>query len=194
MTHSEPNEPDGRTLRIAELTRELLGLMGEDPDRDGLQRTPLRVAQSLQFLTRGYNQTLDEVINNALFDVDYDEMVIVKDIDFFSMCEHHLLPFFGVCHVAYLPRGKVLGLSKMARIVDLFARRLQVQERLTKEVAHAIDSCIQPHGVAVAIEAEHLCMKMRGVEKSNTQAITSCLLGSFQEPATRAEFLSLVHR
>lgn len=192
MTSTPPS--DERAERIASLTRELLGLIGEDPARDGLQRTPMRVAKSLQFLTRGYDQTLEQVINNALFDVDYDEMVIVKDIDFFSMCEHHMLPFFGVCHVAYLPRGKVLGLSKMARIVDLFARRLQVQERLTKEVAHAIDDCIHPHGVAVAVEAEHLCMKMRGVEKSNAQAITSCLLGSFQNPATRAEFLSLVHR
>ncbi len=195
MTGSpDSSEGEARCERIAALTRELLSLLGEDPERDGLLRTPMRVAKSMQFLTRGYGSEIDDVLNGALFEVDYEEMVIVKDINFFSLCEHHMLPFYGMCHVAYLPKGKVLGLSKMPRIVDLFSRRLQVQERLTNQVAHAVAEAIEPHGVAVAIEAEHLCMKMRGVEKQNTVAITSCLLGAFQEPATRAEFLSLVHK
>ena len=178
-----------------DLYRELLRRMGEDPERDGLLRTPERMEKSMQFLTRGYGQTVEEVLHNALFDVDYDEMVIVKDIEFYSQCEHHLLPFFGKAHVAYVPKGKVIGLSKMARLVDVFARRLQVQERLTRQVAEAIDDAIQPQGVGVILEAQHLCMMMRGVEKQHSQTVTSAMLGAFKtQQQTRNEFLSLVRR
>jgi GTP cyclohydrolase I len=183
------------TATTQELYRELIRRVGEDPDRDGLLDTPKRMEKSMQFLTRGYDQTVTEVLHNALFDVDYDEMVIVKDIEFFSLCEHHLLPFFGKAHVAYVPNGKVIGLSKTARLVDVFARRLQVQERLTRDVADAIEEAIQPQGVAVILEAQHLCMMMRGVEKQHSSTVTSAMLGVFKtQLQTRNEFLSLVRR
>jgi GTP cyclohydrolase I len=173
--------------------RRQLELLGEDPDRDGLKNTPLRVAKSLEFLTKGYSQTPKSVLNNALFDVKSDEMVIVKDIDFYSLCEHHMLPFFGKCHIAYLPGKKVIGLSKLPRLVDVYARRLQVQERMTHEIAKAVSDMVSPLGVGVVIEAQHLCMMMRGVEKQNSYAITSAMLGSFREDGrTRSEFLNLV--
>ena len=178
-----------------DLYRELIRRMGEDPDRDGLLRTPERMEKAAAFLTRGYGQTVEDVLHNALFNVDYDEMVIVKDIEFYSQCEHHLLPFYGKAHVAYLPKGKVIGLSKMARLVDVFARRLQVQERLTRQVAEAIEDAIHPQGVGVILEAQHLCMMMRGVEKQHSQTVTSAMLGAFKTQAqTRSEFLSLVRR
>lgn len=179
----------------ADLYRELLRRLGEDPDRDGLARTPDRMERSMAFLTRGYHQTVEQVLHNALFDVDYDEMVIVKDIEFFSLCEHHLLPFFGRAHVAYVPQGKVIGLSKIARLVDVFARRLQVQERLTRQIADSIDEAIHPQGVAVILEGQHLCMMMRGVEKQGSQTVTSAMLGVFKtQLQTRNEFLSLIRR
>ena len=181
------------TASTQDLYRELLRRIGEDPNRDGLMDTPQRVEKSMDFLTRGYGQTVTEVLHNALFDVDYDEMVIVKDIEFFSLCEHHMLPFFGKAHVAYVPNGKVIGLSKTARLVDVFARRLQVQERLTSQVANAIQEAINPQGVAVILEAQHLCMMMRGVEKQHSSTITSSMLGVFKtQLQTRNEFLSLV--
>lgn len=181
------------SLSTEEIYRELLRRMGEDPTRDGLLKTPERVAKATTFLTRGYTQSLEEVLHNALFDVDYDEMVIVKGIEFYSMCEHHMLPFFGKAHVAYVPNGKVIGLSKIPRIVDVFARRLQVQERLTREVAEAIEDAISPQGVAVVMEAQHLCMMMRGVEKQESSTVTSAMLGVFKTKLqTRSEFLSLV--
>jgi GTP cyclohydrolase IA len=176
-----------------ELLRELLLRLGEDPDRDGLIRTPERMQKSLEFLTRGYQQDADKVLQGALFDVTYDEMVIVKDIEMFSLCEHHLLPFFGKVHVAYIPNGKVLGLSKIPRLVDIFARRLQVQERLTVQIAETIQNAINPQGVGVVIEARHLCVMMRGVEKQHSAAVTSHMLGSFRTlQNTREEFLSLI--
>jgi GTP cyclohydrolase I len=176
--------------------RHLLADLGEDPSREGLRETPRRVEQSLQFLTSGYTADLDAIINDALFTVEYSEMVIVRDIDFYSLCEHHLLPFFGKCHVAYLPNRKVLGLSKIPRIVDVFARRLQVQERLTLQVAETINERVRPLGVAVVMEATHLCMAMRGVEKQNAVTTTSAMLGGFHDDArTRHEFLELIrHR
>src|SRR5690242_5238111 len=178
-----------------ELYRELLRRMGEDPDRDGLVRTPERVERAMAFLTKGYSMDVTQVLHNALFDVDYDEMVIVKDIEFFSQCEHHLLPFFGKAHVAYVPNGKVIGLSKIPRLVDVFARRLQVQERLTRQVSEAIQEAINPQGVAVIMEAQHLCMMMRGVEKQHSSTVTSAMLGVFKtQVQTRTEFLSLVRR
>ena len=180
---------------MQDIIRALLAAVGEDPDREGLRDTPLRVDKSMRFLTSGYRADIDQVLNNALFTVDYSEMVIVKDIDFYSLCEHHLLPFFGKCHVAYIPNGKVLGLSKVPRIVDIFARRLQVQERLTNQIAETILDKIQPLGVAVVMEAAHLCMSMRGVEKQNSVAVTSAMLGGFREDArTRMEFLELIRR
>lgn len=181
---------------MEDLIRQLLTALGEDPARDGLKETPRRVAKSFDFLTSGYRTDLDDVINNALFDVEYSEMVIVRDIDFYSLCEHHMLPFFGKCHVAYLPSKKVIGLSKLPRIVDMFARRLQVQERLTEQIADAITAKIGPLGVAVVIEATHLCMAMRGVEKQNSTTVTSAMRGTFREDArTRHEFLELIrHR
>jgi GTP cyclohydrolase I len=178
---------------IARLVRELLQEIGEDSARDGLQQTPSRVAKALRFFTRGYQENPREVLGEALFDVSYDEMVLVKDIEFYSLCEHHLLPFFGRAHVAYIPNGKVLGLSKIARLVEIFARRLQVQERLTVEVAQTIDTELSPRGVAVVVEAMHLCMMMRGVEQQNSFAITSSLRGLFQSDSkTRSEFMELI--
>jgi len=182
-------------MNMEDLVRELLTSLGEDPDREGLRDTPRRVKKSLTFLTDGYRVDVDALVNQALFTVDYSEMVIVKDIDFFSMCEHHLLPFFGKCHVAYIPRHKVIGLSKIPRIVDAFSRRLQVQERLTNEIAEMIQQKTNPLGVAVVMEANHLCMAMRGVEKQNSFCITSAMLGAFRErDRTRMEFLELIRR
>ena len=178
-----------------ELIRQLLVELGEDPDREGLVRTPLRVEKALRFLTGGYRANIDEVLNDALFTVDYSEMVIVKDIDFYSLCEHHLLPFFGKCHVAYIPRGRVIGLSKIPRLVDIFARRLQLQERMTNQIAETIVDKINPLGVAVVCEGTHLCMSMRGVEKQNSFAVTSAMFGIFRDNArTRLEFLELIKR
>ncbi len=178
-----------------DLYRELLRRMGEDPDRDGLARTPERMERSTAFLTQGYAQTVEQVLHGALFDVDYDEMVIVKDVEFYSQCEHHLLPFFGKAHIAYVPQGKVVGLSKLPRLVDVFARRLQVQERLTRQIADAITDAIHPQGVAVILEAQHLCMMMRGVEKQHSHTTTSAMLGVFKtQLQTRTEFLSLIRR
>src|SRR6187549_1921268 len=173
--------------------RQLLAELGEDPGREGLRDTPRRVEKSLRFLTSGYEADVDAVINNALFSVEYNEMVIVRDIDFYSLCEHHLLPFFGKCHIAYIPDGKVIGLSKISRLVDVFARRLQVQERLTSQIAELIKDRIKPLGVAVVMEATHLCMAMRGVQKQNSVTTTSSMLGVFHEDArTRHEFLELI--
>jgi GTP cyclohydrolase IA len=181
--------------RMQELIAQMLEQLGEDPSREGLRDTPKRVEKSLRFLTSGYQADIDDVINNALFSVDYSEMVIVKDIDFYSLCEHHLLPFFGKCHIAYIPQKKVIGLSKIPRLVDVFARRLQVQERLTHQIAQVIDEKISPLGVAVVMEATHLCMSMRGVEKQNSFAVTSAMLGAFRDNArTRSEFLELIRR
>ena len=175
------------------LIRQLLAELGEDPTREGLVNTPKRVEKALKFLTSGYDANIDEVLNDALFTVDYNEMVIVKDIDFYSLCEHHLLPFFGKCHVAYIPTTKVIGLSKIPRLVDVFSRRLQVQERLTNQIANTILDAIKPMGVAVVMEATHLCMSMRGVEKQNSFAVTSAMLGTFHsDPRTRSEFLELI--
>jgi GTP cyclohydrolase I len=175
--------------------RALLAGLGEDPDREGLVQTPERVEKALRFLTQGYHQDPEALLNKALFTVSYDEMVIITDIDVFSLCEHHLLPFFGKAHVAYLPKGKVVGLSKVPRLVDMFARRLQVQERLTVQIAEAIRDKVKPRGVGVVIEAMHFCMMMRGVEKQNSVAVTSCMLGSFRDQVqTREEFLSLIKR
>ena len=176
-----------------DLIRQLLVELGEDPTREGLVRTPKRVEKSLAFLTGGYRADIDEVLNNALFTVDYNEMVIVKDIDFYSLCEHHLLPFFGKCHIAYIPKTRVIGLSKIPRLVDVFARRLQIQERMTNQIAETIREKIDPLGVAVVCEGTHLCMSMRGVEKQNSCAVTSAMLGAFQDNArTRMEFLELI--
>jgi GTP cyclohydrolase IA len=179
--------------RVREAVELLLAEMGEDPTREGLVRTPDRVTKALQFLTSGYDTDVDTVVNDALFSVDYSEMVIVKDIDFYSLCEHHLLPFFGKCHVAYLPRDKVIGLSKLPRLVEVFSRRLQVQERLTNQIAETVSEILDPLGVGVVVEATHLCMLMRGVEKQNSFAMTSAMLGSFRTDArTRMEFLELL--
>ena len=179
---------------MQEEIRKILVELGENPGRDGLLKTPERVAKSFRFLTSGYQQNADQLLNGALYDVPYDEMVIVKDIEVFSLCEHHLLPFFGKCLVAYIPNKKVIGLSKIPRLVDMFARRLQVQERLTNEIAETINQKIRPHGVAVVIEAQHLCMIMRGVEKQNSIAVTSSMLGAFKDNQnTRTEFLNLIH-
>jgi GTP cyclohydrolase I len=187
--------PSLDSVSTQDLYRELLIRIGEDPTRDGLVRTPERMQKSMAFLTRGYAMNVTEVLHDALFDVDYDEMVIVKDIEFFSMCEHHLLPFFGKAHIAYVPNGKVIGLSKIPRLVDVFARRLQVQERLTTQIGEAITDAIHPQGVAVILEAQHLCMMMRGVEKQHSSTVTSAMLGVFKtQLQTRNEFLSLVRR
>jgi len=188
-------EATAAALSTQELYRELLLRLGEDPTRDGLLDTPERMEKSMAFLTRGYAQDVPTVLHDALFDVDYDEMVIVKDIEFFSLCEHHLLPFFGKVHIAYLPNRKVIGLSKLPRVVDVFARRLQVQERLTTQIADAITEAIHPQGVAVIIEAQHLCMMMRGVEKQHSATVTSAMRGAFKtQLQTRNEFLSLVRQ
>ena len=179
---------------MIEEVRRILLQIGEDPSRSGLLMTPQRVDSALRYLTSGYQTNADELLNRALFDVAYDEMVIVRNIEVFSLCEHHLLPFFGKCHVAYLPNGKVIGLSKIPRLVDMYARRLQVQERLTMQIAETINSKVQPRGVAVVVEAQHLCMIMRGVEKQNSIAVTSSMLGAFKDNQnTRNEFLNLIH-
>jgi GTP cyclohydrolase I len=186
----EPN-----TQKIESLVRQLLVELGEDPEREGLLKTPLRVAKALSFLTHGYRTDLDEVINQALFTQTTSSMVIVKDIELYSMCEHHMLPFFGRCHIGYIPDGKVFGVSKLARLVDMFARRLQLQERLTEQISQQVMESVGARGVGVMIEARHLCMMMRGVEKQNSTMVTSSVLGSFREHlATREEFLSLVRR
>jgi GTP cyclohydrolase IA len=178
---------------MKEIVEKLLREIGEDPQRDGLKRTPERVEKALRFFTKGYSQSPEEILNNALFVENYDEMVIVKDIDMFSMCEHHLLPFFGKCHVAYIPKKKIVGLSKVVRIVEVFSRRLQVQERLTSEIADTLFKALDPYGVGVVIEAQHLCMMMRGVEKQNSVAITSSMLGNFRtDVETRMEFMELI--
>lgn len=175
------------------LYTELISKIGEDPNREGLLNTPDRAAKAMEFLTRGYHQKLEDVINDAIFNVDDNHMIIVKDIELYSLCEHHMLPFFGKCHIGYIPEGKVLGVSKLARIVDLFARRLQIQERLTNQVANSLMDTLAPEGVGVVIEAQHLCMMMRGVEKQNSCMVTSAMLGSFRkEQSTRNEFLKLI--
>ena len=188
--HPKPEEPS-----IAPLIKEVLARLGEDPVRDGLMQTPDRVDKALRFLTSGYRVDIHKIVNGALYEVKYDEMVVVKDIEFFSLCEHHLLPFFGKIHVAYLPRKKVIGLSKIPRIVDAFARRLQIQERLTQEVAQTIQETVDPLGVGVICEARHFCMMMRGVEKQHSGTVTSTMLGAFRKNReTRNEFLSLVRK
>ncbi|NOY06708.1 MAG: GTP cyclohydrolase I FolE [Chlorobi bacterium] len=186
--HSKEHE------RLAGLIHSLLEEIGEDPEREGLLRTPDRVAKAYEFLTRGYRMDIREILNGAVFEERYNEMVIVKDVDFYSMCEHHLLPFFGKCHVAYIPDGKILGLSKIPRIVDMFARRLQVQERMTQQIAETLENTLSPLGVAVVIEARHMCMMMRGVEKQNSVATTSAMLGEFSTNIkSRDEFLRLIN-
>ncbi len=178
---------------IEKLVEQMLKELGEDPQREGLQRTPERVAKAMRYFTSGYDKNVDEILNDALFVEEYDEMVVVKDIDFFSLCEHHLLPFVGKAHVSYMPRKKIVGLSKIPRLVEMFSRRLQVQERLTTQIANTLNDALQPRGVAVVIEAVHLCMLMRGVEKQNSKAVTSAMLGAFRErPETRAEFMELI--
>ncbi len=178
-----------------ELVREMIVRLGEDPEREGLVRTPARVAKAMQFLVKGYQDDPATLLKNALFTVNYDEMVIVKDIEMFSLCEHHMLPFFGKVHVAYIPNGKVIGLSKIPRLIETFSRRLQIQERLTTQIAEAIQSAIEPQGVGVVIEARHLCMMMRGVEKQHSAAVTSAMLGCFRHgEETRTEFLSLIRQ
>ena len=178
-----------------DLVKEMLVRLGEDPEREGLLRTPARVHKAFEFLTRGYNEDPETMLKNALFTVSYDEMVIVKDVEVFSLCEHHMLPFFGKVHVAYIPNGKVIGLSKIPRLIEMFSRRLQIQERLTTQIAETIQKVVQPQGVGVVIEARHLCMMMRGVEKQHSQAVTSSMLGCFrEEQETRTEFLSLIRQ
>jgi len=178
---------------IEKLIGQLLKELGEDAQREGLAKTPERVAASLKYLTSGYDKKIEDILNDALFVEEYDEMVVVKDIDFFSMCEHHILPFVGKAHIAYMPRKKIVGLSKIPRLVDMFSKRLQVQERLTTQIANALNDALQPRGVAVVLEAVHLCMLMRGVEKQNSKAVTSAMLGAFRDrPETRAEFMELI--
>ena len=190
------SENDGASSpAVAGLVRSLLTELGQDPQRDGLRNTPTRVAKSLSFLLQGYDADPREVVGGAIFEAEYDEMVVVKDVEVYSLCEHHLLPFFGRCHIAYLPDGKIVGLSKLARLADVYARRLQVQERLTTEIATAIQEILEPKGVGVVMEAQHLCMMMRGAEKQNSLAMTSCMLGRFKTDArTRSEFLSLIEK
>ena len=188
-------QPDGKIdlETLEEAYHSLLEAIGEDPNRQGLVRTPIRAARALEFLTNGYRQNLDDIVNDAVFDSAASEIILVKDIELYSLCEHHLLPFIGRAHVAYIPNGKVIGLSKVARIVDVFARRLQIQENLTTQIAESLMKCLEPSGVAVVVEAKHLCMMMRGVEKQNSLMKTSCLLGTFKEDArTRSEVLSLL--
>ena len=181
--------------RVQELIRELLIELGEDPEREGLERTPVRVAESFAFLTSGYKAEPGELINEAVFSHEADQMIIARNIDVYSLCEHHLLPFFGRCHVGYIPGGKVIGVSKIARLVDMYARRLQIQERLTEQVAHAIEDAVEPRGVGVMIEARHLCMTMRGVEETNSLMVTSSVLGTFRSSeVTRAEFMALIRQ
>jgi GTP cyclohydrolase I len=194
LAQAEVNGHD-RDPELEAAVRRVLELVGEDPGREGLVRTPLRVARALETLTSGYTMSLEKIINNAIFSEDYNEIVSVKDIHFFSLCEHHMLPFFGVAHVGYIPNGKVIGLSKIPRIVDMFARRLQLQERLTSQVAECLNEVLQPRGVAVVMEASHLCMMMRGVEKQDCLTVTSCMLGDFKtNTQTRNEFLDLCGR
>jgi GTP cyclohydrolase I len=190
-----PGEPESQAAndRLEGLLREVLVSLGEDPTRPGLRDTPQRVRRSLAFLTDGYTKNLHDVLGEAVFEEDYDEMVLVRDIEMYSMCEHHMLPFYGKCHIAYIPDGKIVGLSKLPRIVDVFSRRLQVQERLTTQIAYALQELLHPHGVAVVTEAFHLCMMMRGVQKQNSSTVASCLLGDFRDDSkTRQEFLNLV--
>ncbi len=189
----DPQELEERTDRLAALSREILTELGEDADRDGLQETPVRVAKALQALTRGYHQDPKAVLRAATFEDDYSQMVIVKDIEFYSLCEHHMLPFFGKVHIAYIPNGHITGLSKLARIVDIFSRRLQVQERLTRQIKDCIEEALHPLGVMVVIEARHLCMQMRGVQKQNAITTTSDFCGAFERQSTRSEFLELIH-
>src|SRR4051812_43663476 len=192
-TQTAPQEITLASASTEDLYRELLVRIGEDPTRDGLLNTPARMEKAMKYLTRGYAMNATAVVHEALFDVDYDEMVIVKDIEFYSQCEHHLIPFFGKAHIAYVPQGKVIGLSKIPRIVDVFARRLQVQERLTQQIAEAISEAINPQGVGVVLEAHHLCMMMRGVEKQHSSTVTSAMLGVFKtQLQTRTEFLTLI--
>jgi GTP cyclohydrolase IA len=192
LTLAEPASKE-KPESIADLVRRMLQLIGEDPDRDGLRHTPERFEKALRFLTSGYHQDPEKLLNGAMFSVCYDQMVLVKDIEIYSLCEHHMLPFFGKCHVAYIPDKKVVGLSKIPRLVNMFARRLQIQERLTNQIASAIQQNISPLGVGVVVEARHLCMVMRGVEKQNSQTVTSAMLGAFRENVqTREEFLSLI--
>jgi len=190
---TEPNTLISATYE--DLVREMIVRLGEDPDREGLSRTPARVHKAMEFLVKGYKDDPEALLRKALFTVNYDEMVIVKDIEMFSLCEHHLLPFFGKVHVAYIPKGKVIGLSKIPRLIEIFSRRLQIQERLTTQIAEAIQNTIEPQGVGVVIEARHLCMMMRGVEKQHSSAVTSSMLGCFRnEEETRTEFLSLIRQ
>jgi len=194
-SYDEPqmNKKTTASEQISSMVENILVELGEDPAREGLRRTPERVDASLRFLTRGYHLDIDKIINGAVFEAEYDEMVIVKDIEVYSLCEHHLLPFYGKCHIAYLPQAKIIGLSKMPRIVDVFARRLQVQERLTTQIASAIEKYLEPKGVGVVVEAYHLCMMMRGVQKQNSSTITSCMLGRFKSDSkTRSEFLDFI--
>jgi GTP cyclohydrolase I len=194
MKHSIAN-PTLTSATFEDLAREMLVRLGEDPEREGLLRTPARVRKAFEFLTKGYNEDPEAMLKNALFTVTYDEMVIVKDVEMFSLCEHHMLPFFGKVHVAYIPNGKVIGLSKIPRLIEIFSRRLQIQERLTTQVAETIQKVIQPQGVGVVVEARHLCMMMRGVEKQHSAAVTSSMLGCFRdEQETRTEFLSLIRQ
>jgi GTP cyclohydrolase I len=195
MNQFSPGRDAAAQRGLADAVEHILSAVGEDPRRSELTRTPQRVAKSLLYLTSGYAKDVKEVLNGAVFDSDSDEMVIVKDIELYSLCEHHLLPFFGRAHVAYLPKGKIVGLSKLARLVDVFARRLQVQERLTVQIANALMEALDPRGVGVIVEAQHLCMMMRGVEKQNSSTVTSCMLGRFRsDPRTRQEFLDIVTR
>ena len=189
----DPQEMKERTDRLAALSRQILTELGEDADRDGLQETPVRVAKALQALTRGYHQDPKAVLRAATFEDDYSQMVSVKDIEFYSLCEHHMLPFFGKVHIAYIPNGHITGLSKLARIVDIFSRRLQVQERLTRQIKDCIEEALHPLGVMVVIEAGHLCMQMRGVQKQNAITTTSDFCGAFERQSTRSEFLELIH-
>ena len=191
MSANDGDMPDPIEGYVQGMLKEL----GEDPGRDGLQKTPSRVAKAMRFFTRGYEQDPAEILTGALFDVDYDEMVLVRDIDFYSQCEHHMVPFFGRVHVAYIPNGKVVGLSKVPRTVEIFARRLQVQERLTMQIAETIEQVLQPQGVGVVVEAKHLCMMMRGVQKQNSFTVTSSMRGTFESDSkTRSEFMALIHR
>jgi GTP cyclohydrolase I len=192
-TRTKKRQEPAAEDELETISRRLLELVGEDPSRGGLEKTPQRVAKSLRFLTQGYQADLKAIVNGAVFEEQVDEMVVVRDIELYSLCEHHMVPFFGKCHVGYLPRGKIIGLSKIPRIVDVFGRRLQVQERLTNQIASALFDLLAPRGVGVVIEAQHLCMMMRGVEKQNSRAVTSCMLGTFRSDArTRAEFLDFV--
>ncbi len=193
MTVAKQKEKVDISLKLEKLVYDQLKYIGEDPKREGLMKTPHRVAKSLQFLTKGYHEDVETILNGAIFKEDYKEMVIVKDIDYFSMCEHHLLPFYGKIHIAYIPNGKIVGLSKIPRLVDMFARRLQVQERMTRQIAHTLYDVLNPEGVAVVCEGKHMCMMMRGVEKQHSLATTSAMLGIFQNNIkTRTEFLTLI--